>query len=325
MLAEALIDPSTEVKWVKKTDSDRTFVTGEQTKRGGSYREEIETVSRPGRLLRLKAGDAFRFGMCRKVVKNFREVVEEEVHAMGAVRFALHRISRSWYEPVFELVSNWIVTGLLIIAGVVLCLVELKRPGTGLSGSAGLFCFGTAVITYAVLGTSSGMAMVLFLVGTVLMALEIFVTSGHTAAGVIGLIFVLFSLVLSRQGFILPDPAEAPWELEYALDNFGLVLLSGGAGLFSYLFTLQFLPESFFHITVVCPEFLEGNESADSTTKPFPEPGREGVVVKSLHPIGALQFEDRMIVACATDHYVKQGTRVQVIDLAPPRLKLRPL
>ena len=114
-----------------------------------------------------------------------------------------------WVDKlVFTLNRPW-VTGLLLILGLVGLYLELAAPGISVAGLGAMFCFGIFFWSHALGGTSGWLEVLLFLLGIVSLACELFVLPGFGVFGISGLVLVVLSLVMASQDFLVPqNPAD---------------------------------------------------------------------------------------------------------------------
>ena len=94
-----------------------------------------------------------------------------------------------------EKLGSWInmISPLLLIIGAVGLYIEFKTPGFGLPGIVGITAFAIYFAGGYIAGFSGLEWMLVFLVGAVLLALELFVFPGTVAIGVVGAFLMLFS------------------------------------------------------------------------------------------------------------------------------------
>src|SRR5437764_14627115 len=91
-----------------------------------------------------------------------------------------------------------IVEILLVILGVALLVLELKAPGSFVFAGVATVLFLLFFWAQAALGAPLiGLGLALFLLGLLLVAVELTVLPGHVVAGVIGLALVLAGLVVA--------------------------------------------------------------------------------------------------------------------------------
>ena len=102
------------------------------------------------------------------------------------------------------ILTNPYVSWMLLFVGAVMLVVELKLPGIGLpaiiSAVAFLLFFGSHYLS----GTADQLEIILFLIGLVCIAIEIFVFPGFGVFGMSGILLMLCSIVLASHTFIWP-------------------------------------------------------------------------------------------------------------------------
>src|SRR5262249_33229813 len=96
-----------------------------------------------------------------------------------------------------EILKMPVVTFLLVLTGFVGLILELKVPGLTLPGIVAALCF---ILVFWAWSRFSGemfvLALLLFILGLILIALEIFVLPGFGAPGICGIMLMLASLGL---------------------------------------------------------------------------------------------------------------------------------
>ena len=117
---------------------------------------------------------------------------------------------------------------MLLFIGAVMLVVELKLPGIGLpaiiSAVAFLLFFGSHYLS----GTADQLEIILFLIGLVCIALEIFVFPGFGIFGMSGILLMLCSIVLASHTFIWPTQDYEYQELGHTLLQLTGVLIAVG-------------------------------------------------------------------------------------------------
>ncbi len=92
-----------------------------------------------------------------------------------------------------------------LVLGLVLLVLEIKTPGVGLPGLFGTAFLALALFYNWLVGLAEIPEIALFFLGIASLATEIFLMPGVVVFGAIGFVFLVASLVLSRQTFVLPD------------------------------------------------------------------------------------------------------------------------
>ena len=119
-----------------------------------------------------------------------------------------------------------LITGLLLLVGLIALYIELAAPGIGLGGLTAGLCFAIFFWSRFLGGTAAWLEVVLFLGGVIFLLVELFVLPGFGIAGISGLLMLLASIILAGQSAALP---ATPRELTVLTNSLLTILLSGVA------------------------------------------------------------------------------------------------
>jgi len=155
---------------------------------------------------------------------------------------AISRPHVSWAEDLARLLSDPLVSSMLMTLGMLGILIELWAPGHGAALCAGLCCLGLFFFGHHIAMLAGWETIVMFVVGLVLVGFEIFVP-GHIVPGVIGVLLIVAALVLA---FINLDavPIGVAWRAGWLPDALGSVFGSLGATLLVGWAIVQLLPRT---------------------------------------------------------------------------------
>jgi membrane-bound serine protease (ClpP class) len=81
-----------------------------------------------------------------------------------------------------------IVTGVLFVIGLIALYIEFSAPGISVGGLISLLCFALFFWSRFLGGTAELLEVILFVVGTVFIAVEVFAIPGFGVAGITGLL-----------------------------------------------------------------------------------------------------------------------------------------
>jgi membrane-bound serine protease (ClpP class) len=199
----------------------------------GTGTEPRRTVVSPsGKLLTLTAGEMEEYGISSGTVPS----VEELGQILGLSR--TERVVPTGADQVVGFLTSAAVTSMLLTIGLLALYLEISSPGFGLPGTLAVIAFALIFISGGLLGTLGSVELILFLLGVVLLVVEIFLIPGFGVAGISGLLMMSAGLILSRQGFVLPD---SDWQWDIFLQNLGVVF-----GTFALSFILMGILMMFF-------------------------------------------------------------------------------
>jgi membrane-bound ClpP family serine protease len=231
-----------------------------------------------------------------------------------------------WLEGLGDFLRNPWVSVILVMLGITCLILELKMPGVGLPGVIAAICFVLFFWSHSQLnGQITWLAILLFVLGLILIALEVFVLPGFGVAGISGILLVLCGLGLVAYGHWPRSSGE--WVgLAQKIGPFGISLLGA---LVSVALVVRYLP----HIPVLnrlmhrpADEASEGLESA--LDNPMHAElaallGAIGVAATPLRPAGKTQFGDTFVDVVAEGGYIMPGARVQVVEVEGNRVVVK--
>ncbi|MFW6361703.1 MAG: NfeD family protein, partial [Spirochaetota bacterium] len=252
----------------------------------------------------------------------------------------LMRISPSSADKVVHLLTSAAVASLLLTAGLLALYMEISSPGFGIPGTIAITAFALLFLSSGLMGTLSSVELLLFLVGVVLLIVEVFLIPGFGVAGISGLIFMTVGLILSRQEFILPDNA---WQMEIFTRNLLLVFGTLAASFLLLGILMMFFPRIrlFQRLILNNPQpegvggglpsqdsnaISAGTEPASTTVlegsggQNVPRIGDTGTVLTKLRPVGKIRVGDDSYSVVAEGRWLEPGTRVTVVGIEGNRI-----
>ena len=219
---------------------------------------------------------------------------------------------------------------LLVMIGIACLMIELKMPGVTLPGVIAALCFVLYFWAHSQLlgGQITMLAVLLFVLGLVLIGLEVFVIPGFGVTGVSGILLIVVSLALVTLDK-KPETTHEWLSFGKTLSTLGLGLLGAVGGA---LLLASYLPHIPYANRLVLkppsdPDGLE--ESADGEDAGARHMARAallgaiGVAVTDLRPAGMARLGDDFVDVVSEGCYVLAGTRVQVIEIEGNRIVVK--
>ncbi|MGB0368115.1 MAG: NfeD family protein, partial [Flavobacteriales bacterium] len=156
----------------------------------------VEGVSDSGKVITFTAKEAMEFGFCEGMHESVKDVLESN----GYPDYEQKTYQVTGLETFIGWMVNPAVSGILIMIIIGGIYFELQSPGIGFPIAAAI----TAALLYFtplyLEGLAENWEVVLFLVGIILVAVEVFVLPGFGVAGISGAAFIMTSLILSLVG-----------------------------------------------------------------------------------------------------------------------------
>ncbi|MFW6137862.1 MAG: NfeD family protein [Spirochaetota bacterium] len=277
-----------------------------------------KVISPRGKLLALTAGEMQKYGVSSGTVANVEKLLE--AHGVGGPQVA--ELGKSIADRAVGFITSSGFTALLIIIGLVALLVEITSPGFGYPGTIALICFAVVFASYGLLGTVGSAELILFLAGLVLLIVEIFIIPGFGVAGIAGILAIVTSLVLSMQGFIIP---EFEWERDVLKRNVTVVVTSLVSALVIFGIMAYFLPRLrlFSRLALSASQTAEQGYTVQTSAEKQGWIGKRGIAVTTLRPSGKARFGDEVMYVETEGEYVEAGRSVEVIETSGNRIVVR--
>ncbi len=330
-LFQGLMDRDLELLWVEKKPDINEPAGQKRIARSTDLKDAAfaakfapvdgGTIKKKGELLKFKPETALEYGVARHKTA---ETSLESVAAMyGIDPKDIVRIRSDWLDQLVNILAHPVTTVFLVIIGFTCLILELKAPGVTLPAIIAAVCFILVFWSHSWLSREvNSLAILLFLLGLVLLGVEIFVLPGFGVAGISGIVLLLLSLALVMVQKWPQSQAEY-LELGKYLGFFGGGLI---ASLFAAYTLARYLPNiPFANRLVLQPPEEEAGEAASAS--PFAQAaallGTIGVATTTLRPAGKARFGDQYLDVVAEGHYVEAGSRVQVIEIDGTRIVVK--
>ncbi len=277
----------------------------------------------PDKYLALNPESARTFGLIAAddVVKNEQALYDRLSIDAKEVQLA----ENDWLDAIARFLRLPITSVFLVGVGILCLILELKMPGVSLPGVIAAICF--VLFFWAHSNTTTGwLAILLFVLGLVLIAVEVFVLPGFAAPGIVGVLLVIASIGIAAYGH-WPRTSEDWLGFGKTLSPFGISVLIAVIGA---AIAARYLPSiPFANRLMLKPP---GHPSAEGEEPTAVETvraelaallGAIGVAATPLRPAGKVQFGEQFVDVVAEGSFVQPGTRVQVVEIEGNRVVVK--
>ena len=232
---------------------------------------------------------------------------------------------RSWVDTFVLILNMKFFTFLLLLAGLIALAVELSAPGLGVGGLLSLLCFGLFFWSRFLGGTSGWLEVLLFVIGLLCIAAEVFVIPGFGVAGILGLALTVGSLVMASGHLSISD-GQVNW---MALGDDLLTVLGAFLVFLIYIFIITSYMGK---IPILSRLTLQAEVASDDAYLAESAPawqrvelGQTGTTVSPLNPGGRMQVDDMLVDVVSEGDYIDSGSPVRVIAKQGTRVVVRVL
>ncbi len=237
------------------------------------------------------------------------ESLDELLKKLGFDQAEKHEIKPTGAEKF----GTWInaISPLLLIIGVIGIYIEIKTPGFGAPGIIGIVAFVIYFFGGYVAGLSGMEWLAVFILGLVLIAVELFVFPGTIALGLLGAALMLASIIMALVDMYPGMPAVPTLpQLRLPLEQLVIAFLGSAVGV---AILSRILPRTPMYRTLVSQTASGMATEMAVTEHRAALQGQVGVTVSALRPGGKAQFGDKILDVMSQGDMVAKGCKVKII------------
>jgi len=276
------------------------------------------TVSKEGKLLTFTAFDMQKYGISSGTPASR----EELFRLLRLDNPNVDETSSTIPDRLIAAITGSSLTAILIMLGLGALYMEITSPGFGIPGTIAIIIFAIIFASNSMLGYVGSLEILLFLLGIILLLVEIFLIPGFGAAGISGFLLIAASLLLSQQDFVFP---EFTWQREIMQRN----LLSIGGGVLGSIVLIAVFFQIFPRIGIFNRLILENSQlstdgfTMQSDSKKEDLLGKTGRALTTLRPSGKADFDGQLIAVETDGDFLESGTDIVIVDVNSNRIIVR--
>lgn len=265
----------------------------------------IPGITESGKLLTLTDKQAYEYGLSEGTAESLAALLSQK----GITNYLVEKYEASLAERIARWATSPLVMPVLLTIGIAGLVIEIFTMGFGVPGMIGVAAlalyFGGSIIT----GLSGWEAVLIFLLGLILLAVEVLILPGFGVAGVIGIASLVISVVLAA-----PSLDQAVVSLVIAL--IGTIVL--------LLLSIKFLPTR-----RVWQKLVLGVKQKTDSGYVAPETnltrllGAEGVSITILRPAGTAEINGERVDVVAEGSFIPNNTPIKVVKVEGTRVVVR--
>jgi membrane-bound serine protease (ClpP class) len=266
----------------------------------------IQGLKNQGEILSLTATQALEKGFVDRKAESLEEVLKSEKLDGAEVETA--SVEHSWVDGVSNILTSPVVSTILLILGMVCLIIEIFMPEL-VVGAVGLVAWTLFFFSHIAVGITPWWVILVFLLGVVLLAAEIFLIPGVGVVGAMGLLATLTSMFL------------AIGSIKQAAISVGTSMLVSGV-VFGFL--VKSLPKTKFWKKIAL-------ESGKSPVEEMVQQkhgrieleGMRGIALTDLRPTGKALINEEKIDVITDGTFIKKDTPVTVVKVSEMKIVVK--
>ena len=273
----------------------------------------IEGLVDSTQLVTLTSNEAYEYEMADTLLESIDEVLE--YFDLAGAELVLER--SNWAEDIVRFLNNPIISSILIMIGFFGLFAEIKSPGWGVPGTAGLLALTLFFGSSYILQLASIVEILMFLVGLGLILLEVFVVPGFGIAGISGILLIIASLFLALVG---ADPFIDMEAVSMAIIQLTVALV---LSIILIIVLAKFLPG-----TKIFKKFILSVEEKSeagfvSHTTSIELVGKIGKALTDLRPAGTAEIDGERVDVVTDSEFIEKGSKLEIVEVEGIRVVVK--
>ena len=274
----------------------------------------IENVSDSGKVLTFTTSEAIANGFCEAEVGSIDELVQR----YGFTNYVIIEQELKTTDHIIDWLISPYIHGILIMIIMAGIYFEMQSPGFGVPSLASITA---AVLYFAPLyieGLAENWEIIVFVIGLMLIMLEVFIIPGFGIAGVLGIIMVIVGLVLSLLYNVVLDFSmvttaaimEAMFVVMFAV--FGAMILT-------FMAVKHVFYNSKYGLSLSMQmKYEDGYSSTQKNLDTIV--GKQAIAATILRPSGKISVDGVKYDAICRESFIEKGSEVLVVDFVNGQL-----
>ena len=255
-------------------------------------------------LLTLSADEAVKINIADKKANSINEILELK----NIENAEIINIEEESYDSVLKFLLNPFVLSIIMSIAIAGIYLEIKTPGFGVGGVTAIIAFAVFFFAQFFSGSSSFLAPAIFILGIVLLGVEIFLIPGFGVTGVLGIIGIVAGIFMS---FGIHNIAVAVFVLFISLiiDIILIILIA------------RFMTKSKeFKNKITLDSDTSGYHSSISYDDLL---GKEGIAETFFRPSGYIVIEGKKYDAVSEGEFIDKGSNLKVVLVEGNRIVVK--
>jgi len=277
----------------------------------------IEGISDSTSVITFSVSEAIKYGFCEGEYQSMEDILAaQNLQSAEIIPYEEDNIEKIISFFLTPAISGFLI--LIIIGGI---YFELQTPGIGFPILAAIIAAILYFTPYYLGGLAENWEILVFLIGIVLLVVELFIIPGFGIFGILGILGILTGLVLG----MIPNE-NFDFEFVPAADLFAALLTVILAALGSVILIFWLTPKINQWSAFRSVALIDTQQRSEGYTSSFYSNsllGKTGVVHSRLRPSGKVEIEGEIYDAYSRGEFVDQGEKIIVISTEGTSIKVK--
>jgi membrane-bound serine protease (ClpP class) len=270
----------------------------------------VPEISDSGKVLTFTAEEAIKYGYCEGLVKSAADIMKKA----GIENYEIIEFTPTLLDNIINFLLNPVVQGILIMLIVGGIYFELQSPGIGLPLAAAVL---GGILYFAPLyleGLAENWEILVFILGVILLAVEIFAIPGFGVAGIAGITLMVAGLTLAMVDNLVFEGGDITLAINTVMKALMIVVVSLLCAVIAsiYLGKKLITTPVFLNISLRATQQKDdGFTSADPAQHEMI--GLEGTAYTVLRPSGKVEVKGDIYDAKSEFGFIEKGSKVKIV------------
>ncbi len=279
---------------------------------------EIEGIKKKGTILALTTKEAIKY----KLAKDTAESLEELLEKIGLKGATVHRTKLSFAEKLARLISSPSYSWIFLAIGIVGIYTEIKTPGFGVPGMLGMTFLVMFFWGHNIAGLTGYEEVILFILGVVLLLLEVFVIPGFGVTGFTGIVCIVASFIMAMFKF---PPEDFPFSItRLTLPMRSMALSTIAIGVSGY-FIFKYLPKTSLWSKLSLEKAFDSDKGFTSAETHSELVGKIGVAASPIRPAGTMLLDNRRIDVISEGDFIDRDSEIIITAVQGAKVTVKPV
>ncbi len=288
-------------------------------RRDAEYKIGDEVISKKGRLLTLTNKDAERLvgPEKRPLLSNGTvENLNDLLRTLGKENCQKIILKVTSAEEIARFIES--ISIILLGLGLLGLYIEFKTPGFGLPGISGIILLAIWFWGSHIAGLAGLEEVALFLLGVILLGVELFVFPGIILPGIIGLVLIIAAILMGMTQHYPGDPwyPTVPRLISSALHFTPSLLITVAGAILAAIF----LPKAPLFNKLILNAAITPQTNSTPAKGNQDMVGKQGITETRLNPAGAARFGDTHLNVVARGEFIEPGEKIIIAETQGNRI-----